>query len=88
MKEKWGPRVIPEAVMCNLPFVVCKDSPACLSYANQLGGFIARPRVRSVAKQISKALKSDTDFRRKALEIGMDVEGNYRIFIEIIRRLQ
>lgn len=83
-----GPRVIPEAVMCNLPFVVCKDSPAGVSYAEKLNGYAAKPNPRSVAKAIKKALESNFDYRKKAIELGLDIDGNYRLLKEVIFRYQ
>lgn len=87
-KREMGPRVIPEAVMCNLPFVVCSDSPAGVSYAKQLDGVITMPRPKDIAKGINIAINRNNNYREKALSIGLDVDINYRHMLEVINKYE
>lgn len=86
--QEMGPRIIPEAVMCNIPFVVCNDSPAGVSHAQRLGGLISKPNPRDFAKMLKKAVQLNNDFRKRALELGMDYESNYRVLKEILFRFE
>jgi len=78
-ENEMGPRVIPEAAACNLPVVVCSDSPSCVSHARKIGGFIAEPDIRDIADKIRMALSLKTVHSREyLLEAGFDTWTIYR----------
>lgn len=78
-----GPRVIPEAAACNLPIVCCSDSRACVSYANVLGGLIAKHDPQDIASKIKLALSLTPKSRQLLLEAGLDTWVIYRVFKQL-----
>ncbi len=78
-EREMGPRVIPEAAACNLPLVCCSDSPACVSYTEKLGGFIADPNPKDVAAKILQALAAPSATRESLLAQRMDSWVIYRV---------
>lgn len=81
--REMGPRIIPEAAACNLPFVCCSDCRAAVSHAKRMGGFIADPNPRDIAAKIRHALASKPNTRKRLLDAGLDTWVIYRV----VRRL-
>lgn len=65
-----GPRVIPEAALCNIPIVCCSDAKACVSHVKNIGGFIASPNVEDISKKIRLACNTIVNSREFLLRNG------------------
>jgi len=65
-----GPRIIPEAAACNIPIVCCSDSLAAVSHVRRIGGFIAKPNPRDIAKKIQLATCTICNSREQLLNLG------------------
>lgn len=67
--REMGPRVIPEAMACNIPVICCADSPACVSHVKQIGGYIAKPDTHDIAKKILLARQTICNTRGEMIRI-------------------
>lgn len=65
--REMGPRVIPEAMMCNLPVVCCADSTACVSHVKKFGGYIAKPNVHDITKKLLLAKSTNVNTREELI---------------------
>jgi glycosyltransferase involved in cell wall biosynthesis len=82
--REMGPRVIPEAMMCNLPVVCCSDALACVSHVQQIGGYIAKPTVHDISKKLLMALQTYTNTRDELLRL----DHPNRIFTILVKILK
>jgi len=73
-----GPRVMPEAAAVDLPMVCCADARACVSHARSLGGWIAQPNPRDIARKVELALRFPRHTHEMLDAAGLDIWVIYR----------
>jgi glycosyltransferase involved in cell wall biosynthesis len=88
-KIEGGSLIILEAMMCNVPVVVCSDCTSNVEFVKRFGGIISKPSVKSLAKNLKNAICSNVNTRKNLIDNGITYKGMFlnmhKHFLDLIQ---